>query len=211
MIEALPRLLTRGVPAEIAAVARRTATSPKASASTSTPASRRSSPTACASPTARLVAGRSRRRRHRRGPQVELAAEAGLAVDNGIAVDATLATADPAIFAAGDCCSFPLPLYDGRRVRLESWRSAQEQGSLAARNMLGAAEPVAAVPWFWSDQYDLTLQIAGLAEGASTEVRRDLATAPSSSSTSPPTAASSPPPASAPATPSPRTSASPRC
>jgi 3-phenylpropionate/trans-cinnamate dioxygenase ferredoxin reductase subunit len=107
-------------------------------------------------------------------PNVELAAAAGLAVENGIAVDATLATSDPDIFAAGDCCSFPLPLYGGRRVRLESWRNAQEQGGLAARNMLGAAEPVSAVPWFWSDQYDLTLQIAGLATGATAEIRREL-------------------------------------
>jgi NADPH-dependent 2,4-dienoyl-CoA reductase/sulfur reductase-like enzyme len=53
-----------------------------------------------------------------------------------------LATSDPDIFAAGDCCSFPQPFYGGRRVRLECWRSAQEQGTLAARNMLGAAEPV---------------------------------------------------------------------
>ena len=59
-------------------------------------------------------------------------------------------------------------------MRLESWRNAQDHGTLAARNMLGAAEPVSAVPWFWSDQYDLTLQIAGLAEGATTHVRRDL-------------------------------------
>lgn len=107
-------------------------------------------------------------------PNTELAAGAGLAVDNGIAVDVTLATADPDIFAAGDCCSFPQPLYDGRRVRLESWRSAQEQGTLAARNMLGAAEPVTAVPWFWSDQYELSLQVAGLADGAGSHVRRDL-------------------------------------
>ena len=105
-------------------------------------------------------------------PETRLAAEAGLAVDNGIAVDATLATSDPDIFAAGDCCSFPHPLYGGRRVRLESWRSAQEQGALAARNMLGAALPVSAVPWFWSDQYDLTLQMAGLAEGAAETVWR---------------------------------------
>ena len=107
-------------------------------------------------------------------PNTDLAAGAGLALDNGVAVDATLASSDPEVFAAGDCCSFPLPLYGGRRVRLESWRSAQEQGSLAARNMLGAGEPVSAVPWFWSDQYDLSLQIAGLAEGASAEVRREL-------------------------------------
>ena len=77
-------------------------------------------------------------------------------------------------FAAGDCCSFPLEIYGGRRVRLESWRNAQDQGTLAARNMLGAEEPVSAVPWFWSDQHDLTLQIAGLAEGAERHVRRDL-------------------------------------
>ena len=107
-------------------------------------------------------------------PNTELAAAAGLAVDNGIAVDATLATSDPHIFAAGDCCSFLQPLYDHRRVRLESWRSAQEQGRLAARNMLGAAEPISGVPWFWSDQYDLSLQIAGLAEGADVHVRREL-------------------------------------
>jgi 3-phenylpropionate/trans-cinnamate dioxygenase ferredoxin reductase subunit len=107
-------------------------------------------------------------------PNTELAVAAGLAIDNGIAVDATLATSDPHIFAAGDCCSFPQPLYDDRRVRLESWRSAQEQGTLAARNMLGSAEPVSGVPWFWSDQYDLSLQIAGLAEGAVTHVHREL-------------------------------------
>ena len=69
-----------------------------------------------------------------------------------------------AIFAAGDCCSFPLALYGGRRVRLEAWRNAQDQGTLAARNMLGKAEAHVAVPWFWSDQYDLTLQVAGLVD-----------------------------------------------
>ena len=100
--------------------------------------------------------GRPRRRRHRRRARTPSSPTPPASpLDNGIAVDATLATSDPAIFAAGDCCSFPQPLYDDRRVRLESWRSAQEQGSLAARNMLGAAEPVSAVPWFWSDQYDL--------------------------------------------------------
>lgn len=106
-------------------------------------------------------------------PVVGLAAEAGLAIDNGIAVDAQLVTSDPNIFAAGDCCSFPLSIYGGRRVRLESWRNAQEQGALAARNMLGAAEAHDAVPWFWSDQYDLSLHIAGLADEGATVVRRD--------------------------------------
>ena len=108
-------------------------------------------------------------------PNMEIAAKAGLAVDNGIAVDTHLQTSDPDIYAAGDCCSFPSDHYGGRRIRLESWRSAQEQALLAAANMLGEKEALSAVPWFWSDQYDLTLQVAGLAEGAVTTVRRDLA------------------------------------
>ncbi|AZN97411.1 ferredoxin reductase [Mesorhizobium sp. M9A.F.Ca.ET.002.03.1.2] len=107
-------------------------------------------------------------------PVTGLAAEAGLAIDNGIAVDAELRTTDPDIFAAGDCCSFPLAVYGGRRVRLEAWRNAQEQGALAARNMLGAGEAHAAVPWFWSDQYGLTLQISGLPDEGCSVVRRDL-------------------------------------
>ncbi|MER8636380.1 FAD-dependent oxidoreductase [Mesorhizobium sp. M1365] len=107
-------------------------------------------------------------------PVTGLAAEAGLTVGNGVAVDAELRTSDPDIFAAGDCCSFPLALYGGRRVRLEAWRNAQEQGALAARNMLGAGEAHAAVPWFWSDQYGLTLQIAGLSDEGRSIVRRDL-------------------------------------
>ncbi|MER8592578.1 FAD-dependent oxidoreductase [Mesorhizobium sp. M1182] len=107
-------------------------------------------------------------------PVTGLAAEAGLTVDNGVAVDAELRTSDPDVFAAGDCCSFPLAIYGGRRVRLEAWRNAQEQGALAARNMLGAGEAHAAVPWFWSDQYGLTLQIAGLSDEGRSIVRRDL-------------------------------------
>ena len=107
-------------------------------------------------------------------PVTELAEHAGLVIDNGIAVDAQTFTSDAAILAAGDCCSFPLAIYGGRRVRLESWRSAQDQGNVAARNMLGNGEELAAVPWFWSDQYDLTLQIAGLADEGKTQVRRQL-------------------------------------
>lgn len=105
-------------------------------------------------------------------PNTALAEAAGLAVENGILVDTHLQTSDPDIFAAGDCCNFPLPVYANRRVRLESWRSAQEQGALAAANMLGKPAPITAVPWFWSDQYDLTLQVAGLADGAATTVER---------------------------------------
>jgi 3-phenylpropionate/trans-cinnamate dioxygenase ferredoxin reductase subunit len=107
-------------------------------------------------------------------PVTGLAAQAGLTIDNGIAVDAELRTSDPDIFAAGDCCSFPLAVYGGRRVRLEAWRNAQEQGALAAKNILGAGESHVAVPWFWSDQYGLTLQIAGLSDEGKKVVRRDL-------------------------------------
>jgi 3-phenylpropionate/trans-cinnamate dioxygenase ferredoxin reductase subunit len=106
-------------------------------------------------------------------PETTLARQAGLALDNGIAVDETLRTSDPDIFAAGDCCSFPHPLYHGRRIRLEAWRNAQDQGAAAARYMLGATEPYASVPWFWSDQYDETLQIAGLADAGSRTVERE--------------------------------------
>ncbi|CAN7534431.1 NAD(P)/FAD-dependent oxidoreductase [Rhizobium sp. LjRoot254] len=105
-------------------------------------------------------------------PNTELAAGAGLQIENGILVDEYLCTSDPDILAAGDCCNFPLSIYGGRRVRLESWRSAQEQGILAAANMLGEASPVSGAPWFWSDQYDLTLQVAGLLDEAATTVER---------------------------------------
>ncbi|GLQ56304.1 NAD(P)/FAD-dependent oxidoreductase [Devosia nitrariae] len=99
---------------------------------------------------------------------------AGLVVENGIAVDEMLRTSDPDIFAAGDCCSYPLPIYGGRRVRLESWRNAQDQGNLVARNMMGTNEAIASVPWFWSDQYELTLQITGLVDEGHETVTRAL-------------------------------------
>lgn len=105
-------------------------------------------------------------------PNVELAAEAGLHIENGIVVDEYLCTSDADILAAGDCCNFPLSIYGGRHVRLESWRNAQEQGALAAQNMLGEASPVGVAPWFWSDQYDLTLQVAGLLDEAAMTIER---------------------------------------
>lgn len=105
-------------------------------------------------------------------PDTALAEAAGLDIENGIRVDATLRTADPDIFAAGDCCSFPHPLFGGRRIRLEAWRNAQDQGSHAARAMLGFEAEYGTPPWFWSDQYDLTLQIAGLPDAGGTEVVR---------------------------------------
>jgi 3-phenylpropionate/trans-cinnamate dioxygenase ferredoxin reductase component len=108
-------------------------------------------------------------------PAADLARAAGLEIDNGVAVDECLRTSDPDIFAAGDCCSFPLAVRDGLRTRLESWRNAQEQGALAARNMLGANLEHRAVPWVWSDQYHLTLYVAGLAPEPCTTIRRDMA------------------------------------
>ncbi|MDQ0138070.1 3-phenylpropionate/trans-cinnamate dioxygenase ferredoxin reductase subunit [Neorhizobium galegae] len=106
-------------------------------------------------------------------PSTELAEISGLEVSAGVVVDGTLRTGDPDIFAAGDCCRFPLAIYDGCQVRLESWRAAQQQGLLAARNMLGENAAFNAVPWFWSDQYDLTLQVAGLIDRSTRTVRRE--------------------------------------
>jgi 3-phenylpropionate/trans-cinnamate dioxygenase ferredoxin reductase component len=105
-------------------------------------------------------------------PNISLAVDAALEIFNGIAVDQSLRTSDPGIFAAGDCCSFPHPLFDDRRIRLEAWRNAQDQGAHAAGAMLGDATPFSAVPWFWSDHYELGLQIAGLPDAASHEVVR---------------------------------------
>ncbi|MDX5373318.1 MAG: FAD-dependent oxidoreductase [Pseudomonadaceae bacterium] len=94
----------------------------------------------------------------------ELAAEAGLAVDNGILVDEHAQTSDPHIYAAGDCTNHPNPLL-GRRLRLESVPNALEQSRVAAANMAGKAKAYASVPWFWSDQYELKLKMVGLSEG----------------------------------------------
>ncbi len=97
-------------------------------------------------------------------PEVEIAAEAGLEIANGIVVDEHARTSDENIWAAGDCTNFPSPRY-GRRLRLESVPNAMEQAKVAAANMAGGAEIYDALPWFWSDQYDVKLQTAGLMEG----------------------------------------------
>jgi 3-phenylpropionate/trans-cinnamate dioxygenase ferredoxin reductase subunit len=111
-------------------------------------------------------------------PNVELAAAAGLGVDNGIVVDASGRTDDPDIFAAGDVTNHPNPLL-GRRLRLESWENAQNQAIAAAKAMLDRSEPYHEIPWFWSDQYDVNLQLLGLAEGYDDAVTRgDLAKPP---------------------------------
>jgi 3-phenylpropionate/trans-cinnamate dioxygenase ferredoxin reductase component len=95
-------------------------------------------------------------------PNDELARTAGLAVDNGIVVDAFGRTSNPDIFAAGDVTNHP-NAHLGRRIRLESWENAQNQAIVVGRTMLGKAEmPYAEVPWFWSDQYDVNVQLVGL-------------------------------------------------
>ena len=104
-------------------------------------------------------------------PNAELADEAGLAVDNGIVVDESLATADPAIFAIGDCANFPTPFAVGR-VRLESVQNAVDQARCVAAHIAGTPAPYDKVPWFWSDQGDLKLQIAGITAGHDTSVLR---------------------------------------
>jgi len=107
-------------------------------------------------------------------PNSELAQAAGLALENGILTDAFGRTTDPAIWAAGDCASFPR---HGGRVRLESVGNAIDQAELVAENMLGAAKAYDAKPWFWSDQYDTKLQIAGLNTGYDQIVTRASDTA----------------------------------
>ena len=97
-------------------------------------------------------------------PNTELAASAGLEVDNGIVVDAHCRTADDDVYAVGDCTSHPNEIY-GRRIRLESVHNAIEQAKTAAANICGDGAVYSEVPWFWSDQYDIKLQIAGLSEG----------------------------------------------
>ena len=93
-------------------------------------------------------------------PNVELAEAAGLHCDDGIVVDEHARTSDAHIYAAGDCTNHPNPLL-GRRLRLESVPNAMEQGRAAAANMAGNPTIYAAMPWFWSDQYDLKLQMVG--------------------------------------------------
>ena len=105
----------------------------------------------------------------------ELAREAGLTCQNGIVVDLAAQTSDPAIFAIGDCTSRPLPLYE-RTGRLESVPNALEQAKQAAALICGKPSPTPEVPWFWSDQYDLRLQIVGMPfDATDIVVRGDIA------------------------------------
>lgn len=97
-------------------------------------------------------------------PETSLAAEAGLRVENGIVVDEFCRTSDEAIYAAGDVTNHFNPLL-GQRVRLESWQNAQNQAIAAAQNMYGADTPFSEIPWFWSDQFGVNLQMCGAPVG----------------------------------------------
>jgi 3-phenylpropionate/trans-cinnamate dioxygenase ferredoxin reductase subunit len=173
LIEAQPRILMRGVPEEIASVvhARHVAAGVTLQVGTALKAvetdgvlladGRKVSADI-------VIAGIGA------APEVALAREAGLAIDNGITCDETLMTSDPHIYAAGDCCSFPHRLFGNRRMRLEAWRNATDQANVATANMLGGAKPYVAVPWFWSDQYELSLQIAGSPSDGVRTARRQV-------------------------------------
>ncbi|MFC3225709.1 NAD(P)/FAD-dependent oxidoreductase [Marinibaculum pumilum] len=109
-------------------------------------------------------------------PNDALAAAAGLETDNGIVVDSCLRTADPSIFALGDCAAFPAPDFGGGalpgRIRLESVQNAVDQAKCVARNILAEPAPYSEVPWFWSDQFDMKIQIAGLTAGSDRQIAR---------------------------------------
>lgn len=104
-------------------------------------------------------------------PATILAEKAGLDIDNGIRTDEYGRTSDPSIWAAGDCTSFP---YQSTRIRLESVGNAVDQAEAVAENMLGAEKAYQVRPWFWSDQYDVKLQIAGLTTGYDRIVSRKV-------------------------------------
>lgn len=106
-------------------------------------------------------------------PRDELAVSAGLECSNGIVVDEHCRTSDPLIYAAGDCTNHPNPHY-GCRLRLESVEHAFEQGASAALNLLGTASVYDKVPSFWSDQYDLKLNIVGISHGHDTAIVRGI-------------------------------------
>ncbi|MDD3444694.1 MAG: FAD-dependent oxidoreductase [Zavarzinia sp.] len=104
-------------------------------------------------------------------PNVELAADAGLQIGNGVVVDEFCRTAAPGILAAGDVANHPNALL-GRRLRLESWQNAQNQAIAAAKTIGGQGAPYAEIPWFWSDQYDMNIQVVSVPPATDATVLR---------------------------------------
>lgn len=108
-------------------------------------------------------------------PNIELAESAGIACDNGIVVDERCTTSKANVYAIGDCSNHPNPLLD-RRLRLESVPNAMEQARVTAANIVGKDKTYASMPWFWSDQYELKLQMLGFsADGEEVVQRGDMA------------------------------------
>ncbi|MBM4204550.1 MAG: ferredoxin reductase [Gammaproteobacteria bacterium] len=104
-------------------------------------------------------------------PNIELAKDAGLTCENGIVVDDHCRTSDPHIYAIGDCSNHPNPLL-GRRLRLESVPNAMDQARVTSANIRGQDKVYATIPWFWSDQYELKLQMVGFSADGNQQVLR---------------------------------------
>ena len=171
LVEAQPRILMRGVPEAIAKIVHDRHVAAGVSMLTATALSHLSADAVHLAdgrvlPADTIIAGIGA------SPEITLAKEAGLTIDNGIACDDHMCSSDPDIYAAGDCASFVHAKLGNRRIRLEAWRSAQDQEATAAENMLGGDKQNVTVPWFWSDQYELGLQIAGMADMGPVPVAR---------------------------------------
>lgn len=171
VIEAQPRILMRGVPPDIAArIAARHAEAGVAILTSAGIA--QIGPKTILLSDGREVSAHILIAGIGAAPRIKLAEQAGLVIDNGIACNTYLQTSDPHIFAVGDCCSFPHPVFGNERLRLEAWRNASDQAIVAVENMLGGQRPYEAVPWFWTDQYELNLQIAGLPQRGVSIIQR---------------------------------------
>ncbi len=173
VIEAQPRILMRGVPEDISSIIKARHETAGTTVLTGTGISHIDATHVVLSDGSKVsadivIAGIGA------SPRTQLAEDAKLTIDNGIACDAGMRTSDPDIFASGDCCSFPHPVFGDARLRFEAWRNASDQAEVAAENMLGGTKTYRAVPWFWSDQHDLTLQIAGMPGLGKTIVKRLL-------------------------------------